>query len=190
MTQARAPDRRRDWIALGCVGCIALGWFAMDSLEVRFGRLRQGTRFYELLAVLRHPAGLLLGVDDGSDGRVAAFALLCLLVLGAALAPTFLPPPVARRAAAPAGVLPLFLMLLTAAALYRSGLRLDAHAPPDTMRQDLLRLAQDALGRVQGALGRRIAVGAGAYLSLLASLVLALRSLIPACRASGSGRRL
>jgi hypothetical protein len=182
--QTSAPGRRRDWIGLGCVGCIALGWFAMDSLEVRFGHLRQGTRFYELLAVLRYPAGLLLGIDDGSDGRVIAFALLCLLVLGAALAPALLPGSAARRGMAPAGALPLSLMLLTAAALYRSGLRLDAYAPPDTMRQDLLRLAQDALGRVQGALGRRVAIGAGAYLSLVASLVLALRSLLPARRSA------
>ena len=178
MTPSHAADASRDWIAVACVGCIALGWFALDSLEVRFVALRQGTRFYELLAVLRHPGGLLLGVDAGSDVRVAGFAMLCLLVLGAALAPQWLAPPAARRVGAAAGMLPLILMLLTAAALYGSGVRLDANAAPDTVRQDLLRLAQDALGRVQDTLARRVAIGAGAYVSVLASLVLAMRGLL------------
>jgi hypothetical protein len=178
MTPTQDADARRDWIAVSCVGGIALGWFAMDSLEVRLGALRQGTRFYELLAVLRHPGDLLLGVDAGGDARVAGFAVLCLLVLAAALTPQWLALPAARRFPATAAMLPLILMLLTAIALVDSGVRLDAHAPPDTMRQDLLRLAQDALGRVQGSLARRVSLGAGAYVSVLASLVLAWRGLL------------
>jgi hypothetical protein len=163
----------------------------MDSLEVNLGRLSQGTRFYELLAVLRHPGVLLLGSGDGWDWQIAGFTLLCLAALGAALAPQFAPALAGRRAGALAGVLPLALMVLMAAALYHSGVRVDAQAPPDSVRADLLRLAHNALQRAQGVLARHVAAGPGTYLSLAASLLLAVRSLaraqaLPALRATES----
>jgi hypothetical protein len=171
------PEVRRDWIAVACVGCIALGWFAMDSLEVSFGRLSQGTRFYELLAVLHRPVVLLLGAGDGSTWQVAGFTLLCLAALAAALAPQFAPALAGQRSGTLAGLLPLALMVLMAAALYHSGVHLEALAPPDSVRTNLLRLAQNALQRAQDVMARHVAVGPGAYLSLPASLLLALRSL-------------
>jgi hypothetical protein len=170
---------RRDWIALICVGCIALGWFAMDTLEVRVGRFSHGTRFYELLAVLRHPAALLFGVDDSYRFEVLVFTLLCLAALAAVLAPQLAPAPApaARRPGALAGLLPLALMVLIGTELYRGGVRLDVDAAPDALRADLLQLAQDVLQRAQDQFAHHVAAGWGAYLSMSASLVLAVRSL-------------
>jgi hypothetical protein len=173
----RAQYTHRDWVAVVCVACIALGWFAMDTLQVSLGGMGVGTRFYELLAVQRHPSVLLFGSRDAYGAEIFWFALLCSGVLGAALAPQFAPALASRRRGTSAGILPLALMALMGAALYRGGLRLDAAAPPDSLRADLLRLAQDALQRAQGGLARHVTVGSGAYLSLLASLLLAVRSL-------------
>jgi hypothetical protein len=176
VVQPGAHRTRSDWITVISAACIAIGWFGMDSLEVRFGPLSQGTRFYELLAVLRHPAALLFGVGDGYAIEVIAFAALCLAALAAVLAPQFTPVLAVRRPGALAGVLPLALMVLMGVALYRSGVRLDEGAPPGSMRGDLLRLAQDALQRAQGQLARHVTAGFGLYLSLSASLLLAARS--------------
>ncbi len=177
MGSARAPYTHRDWVAVVCVACIAVGWFTMDSVEVSLGSMSVGTRFYELLAVQRHPSVLLFGTRDAYGMQVFSFTLLCLLVLAAALAPQFAPALAVRRRGASAGILPLALMVLMGAALYRGGLRLDATASPDSLRADLLRLAQDALQRAQNGLARHVTAGSGAYLSLLASLLLAVRSL-------------
>lgn len=177
MVAERAEGTGRDWIAVSCVGCIALGWFALDSLDLSLGRISHGTRFYELLAVLRHPAALLFGVGEGYGRELITFALLCVAVLWAALAPQLAPAGAARRPGALAGTLPLALMVLMAAELYRGGVRLDVDAAPDAMRAGLLQLAQDLLQRAQDQFARHVTAGWGAYLSLGASLLLAVRSL-------------
>jgi hypothetical protein len=175
--QQRAEGTGRDWIAVICVGCIALGWFAMDSLEVSVGRISRGTRFFELLAVLRHPGALLFGVGDGYGIEVITLTLLCLLALWAALAPQLSPALASRRPGALAGVLPLALMVLMAAELYRGGVRLNVDAAPDAVRANLLQLAQNVLQRAQDQFARHVSAGWGAYLSGSASLLLAVRSL-------------
>jgi hypothetical protein len=177
LLQERTERTERDWIAVICVGCIALGWFALDSLQVSLGRINHGTRFYELLAVLRYPAALVFGVGEGYGKEIVTFSLLCLAVLWAALAPQLRPAPGSRRPGALAGLLPLALMVLMAAELYRGGVRLNVNAAPDALRADLLRLAQDLLQRAQNGFARHVTAGSGAYLSLGASLVLAVRSL-------------
>jgi hypothetical protein len=174
--QQRAEGTGRDWIAMLCVGGIALGWFAMDSLEVSVGRISHGTRFYELLAVLRHPAAL-LGVGDGYGMDIFTFTLLCLIALWAAAAPHLTPALASRRPGALAGVLPLALMLLMAAELYRGGVRLNVDAAPDAVRAGLLQLGQNMLQWGQKQFARHVSAGWGAYLSASASLLLAVRSL-------------
>ncbi|MFI4913898.1 MAG: hypothetical protein ACHQAR_01740 [Steroidobacterales bacterium] len=157
---------------------IAVGWFGMNSIVVSLGRLSQGTRFYQLLAVIHHPAQLVAGV--GESWETPIFAALCLAVLAAGLFPYFS----ARRSARLASLLPLALMCTCAYLLYSSGSMSQPPSEdvPNTLRGDLLRMAQHALARAQDRMAGHVGVGAGAYLSLLSSTFLAWRGM----RASGS----
>jgi hypothetical protein len=168
-------SRRLDLAALACLGLIAIGWFGMDALVVSFGRFAQDTRFSELGVVLLHPAALFVGVGASHTLEVWTFALLALITLFAVLAAPLLFP---QREAWLAGWLPLTLMLICFALLYGNGSsgQLEASASTSGLHDDLIRLVGSVRQSVERSLVGHISVGAGGVLSLLASIVLALRS--------------
>src|SRR5579863_3696155 len=47
---------RFDRVAVICITVIGICWFALDTLVFSVGRVEQPTRFYQLLAVIDHPA--------------------------------------------------------------------------------------------------------------------------------------
>jgi hypothetical protein len=165
--------QRLDVVSLLCVGAVAVGWFGMNTLVVSLGRLVQTTRFYELGVVMLHPGALFVGVGDGHGFELTSFTLLCLTTLFAAVAVPLMVP---QRSAWLAGCAPLLLMLLCAALLYGNGSGTPPASPDPGLRDDVMRLAAHLLQRAQDAVVSHISVGAGGFLSALASLAMAMRS--------------
>jgi hypothetical protein len=151
--------------------CIFFGWFLVDTLVVTLGSLQHGVRFFDLSAVIADPTRLFFGIQ-GSFHRIL-FGLLCIVCLLAPLLPHL------HRARANwlAYLAPLILMALCGALLYsRTSSDLFA-ASGDAGRAgaNLIRFANDLVHRGSGLVARHISVGVGAYLALIASMVLALR---------------
>ena len=165
-----------DMVAVACILLIAAGWFLLNTLVFTVGRVTQATHFYQMLAVLKHPAMLLVGVTSAGF-EVAVFSLLCIGVLVAAVIPHF-----STRGTWWTGWLPLLLMLVCLIALYSGGIperAAQAAAGGDSLGGQLMRLAhaamQDAMQSAQVQVGNHIRPGAGGVLSILASVGLAVR---------------
>jgi hypothetical protein len=171
--RASNAQRRIDATSAVGIGLIAIGWFGMDSFNVAFPGYSQGTRFYQMLVILRHPAVLFTGIGGGHGLEVAVFTLLCVLALLAVLAPLWS----THRAAWLAAALPLALMLACFALLNSGspGWQVEPASSSHALREDLLRFANDVMQRAQNHIARHVSLGAGGILSLLASAVLALR---------------
>lgn len=168
--------QRFDLFTLLCLALTTIGWFGMNTLVVRFGHFTQSTRFYELGVVLLHPSALFVGVGDSHTFALAIFCVLTMLALLVALAA---PAILLRPHAWLTGWLPLALMLTCFALLYVSGTNAPAAVVADnSLRDDLMRLASHTMLRTQNALAAHIGVGAGAVLSLVAGLLLGIRSTI------------
>lgn len=172
--QQRDARTTIDIVTAGCLALIMLGWFGMNTLVTTLGPMTESVRFYEMLAVLRHPALLFIGVGSGHVLETLSFSLLCLLVVAAA----FLPPWSQRRNAWLAGLLPLALMLTSFALLYRGGpaWQPDASSPAHLFGDTLVRFANGAMARVSSHAASHVGLGWGGALALLASAALAIRS--------------
>jgi hypothetical protein len=138
---------------------------------------------------MRQPSLLLSGVGSGHALETAIFTLVCASALTVSLAPCFSP----RRSAWLAGMLPLTLMLVCALVLYDGGSSWPVDPAPDSLRGHLIRWGNQSMQWATGKVAQRISLGAGAYLALAASLVLAWRAVLgyramaPAARASSDG---
>ena len=161
-----------DVVTATCIILIGVSWFGLNTLVFSIGRLSQSTRFYELLSVLRQSSLLLSGVGSGHGLETVAFTLVCLLALTACLAPWLSP----RRSAWLAGTLPLALMLVCALALYYGGSSWPVDAAPDSLRGHLIRWGNQSMQWATGEVAQRVRLGAGAYLGLFGSVVLAGRA--------------
>jgi len=160
------------WLALSCV---LAGWFLLDSLVVTAGPLQQSIRFYGLAALISNPLQLFSGIDAAHRSEVIVFALVCSVVLCAPLVPHA----VALREAWLAYLAPLALMVACGVFLYvqTSGDFLAQPADNRGVAADVVHLANKILRRGSEPIARRVGVGAGAYLALAGSLLLAWRGI-------------
>jgi hypothetical protein len=170
-------SRRLDWTVLVAVAGVACGWFLMNSLTTDLGVVQLQFRFYNVLALMQAPRSILTGAG-GDRASVAAmiFGTICMLALLAALAPLVSP----RRSAWLGCVAPFALMVIVATVLYHKlsqDLIADDGGFGDTGSQ-LIRFANSLANQVGSVVMRQVHVGAGGYLALVATAVLALRGLL------------
>ena len=169
--------RRLDWTVLVAVACVACSWFLMNSLTTDLGFLQIQFRFYDVLTLMHAPRAILTG-PGGDSARLDAsiFGTLCALVILAALAPL-----VSQRRIAWLGcVAPFALMALVGAILYHrlsQDLIADSGNLGDTGSQ-LIRFANSLADKVGNVVTRQVHVGAGGYLALASTAVLAVKGLL------------
>ena len=174
MDSPLATAIRYDWTLALTVTCVACGWFMMNSLITDYGALRLPFRFYDLLTVMLSPGSITTGAfGTGSTLNAWLFSAVCAAALLLALAPAWSQ----HRTAWLGCVAPFALMALTGAILYHEFSQ-DLVANEGVLGDKGLRLshfANELANRVGAVVARRIHVGAGGYLSLLASAVLAVK---------------
>jgi hypothetical protein len=149
--------------------CIVIGWFFLDTLIVALGPLRHGVRFFNIGPVIADSSRLFFG--DEIAPRSLSFAAICIIAVLAPLAAHVR----TNRLAWFAYLGPLILIVICAAMLYSKG-SADFLAPPSNagnLQSELTRVANGLLNRGAGVVAKRVTVGAGAYLALLGSVVLA-----------------
>ena len=151
--------------------CVVFGWFFMNSLVVSLGSLQHGVRFFDMGAVIADPTRLFFGVD--SSFQRVCFALLCIACLLAPLAPHL----VDKRSAWLAYLAPLALIVACAALLYSrtSGEFFTAPSDARSVSGSFVRFANNLVHQGSGLVARHVAVGAGGYLALIGSAVLAVQ---------------
>lgn len=159
---------------LVALSALLTGWFFLNTIAIQLSSdYGVGLSFWKLLAVLNSPAGVMNGLNSSAGSGGGIYSFLCIAALVAPMAPRFWN----DKRAHLGGLLPLALMLLVAAMIY-SGV------------SDGLKQAQGIAGAFGGGQAasmanlmlreamRAISLGAGAYLSLAASLYLAARGAI------------
>ena len=169
--------RRLDWTVLVAVACVACSWFLMNSLTTDLGFLQIQFRFYDVLTLMHAPRAILTGpAGDSARLDAAIFGTLCALAILAALAPL-----VSQRRIAWLGcVAPFALMAIVGAILYHrlsQDLIADSGSLGDTGSQ-IIRFANSLADRVGNVVTRQVHVGAGGYLALASTAVLAVRGLL------------
>jgi hypothetical protein len=152
---------------------VFFAWFFIDTLEVSVGSIKHGVRFYDAAAVIADPTRMFFSID--ATFGVVLFALGCVLCLLGPLAPHLW----RNRLAWLASLLPLLLILVCGLMLYSktSGEILATPADAGALRGSVLNLANKILQRGSDLVSRHVAVGAGGYVALLGSLVLAYQGL-------------
>jgi hypothetical protein len=171
-----ATSPRPDWTVLLPAACVACGWFLMASLITDFGFMQLRFRFYNVLTLLHSPGSIATGTSGGQATFEAfVFGTVCAAAVVAALAPV-----VSTRKVAWLGcVAPFVLMALCGAILYHAisqDFIADDGSYGDT-GSHLIHFANALVGKVGNVVARRIHVGAGGYLSLVASCFLAVKGL-------------
>lgn len=169
-----ARPSRFDWTVGLAIACVACSWFVLSSLNTDLGAVRLQFYFYNVLTLMRAPARIVTGAE-GDTLDALLFGALCVAAIGAAFAPLFSP----RREAWLGCTVPLALMLLAALVLYH-GLSQDFITDRgdygDTGSR-LIHFANSLSGRLGGMVARRVHVGAGGYLALIAAAYLAVKGL-------------
>jgi hypothetical protein len=163
--------------------CVIFGWFFTNTLVVTLGSLEHGVRFFDMSAVIADPMRLFFGVETPLQRTL--FGLIC---LAAVLAP--LAPHLSKGAGAWLCYLaPFVLLMVCGVALYSrtSGEFFASPAEAKSVAGSLIHLANDLARRGTGLVSRHIAVGGGAYLALIGSLVLVVQGMrgFRAARAPG-----
>lgn len=171
-----SPDtgtKRLDPVMLIAVACVLAGWFWMNICVTKAGRLELGFHFYDMWELISRPALLLTGLRDDHSAKQIVFGILC---FAAALAPLSIYMNRSRLAWL-ASFAPLALMVLCAALLYYKTSPDYFAANPDAgdLGRDLIKFANQVAGKVVGGIAKHVSLGLGAYVSLLASIVLASR---------------
>jgi hypothetical protein len=149
--------------------CVVFGWYFTNTLVVTLGSLEHGVRFFDMAAVIADPMRLFFGVETSLQ-RVL-FGVVCLACAAAPLAPRL----VKGRAGWLVYLLPLALIIGCGAILYSrtSGEFFATPSDAKSVTGNLIHFANDLARRGSGLVSRHIAVGGGAYLALIGSLVLA-----------------
>jgi hypothetical protein len=157
------------WIALALTG---IGWFALDTLQVKWGLISQGVRFVDMESVIAHPARLFSGLAGDRNGIAAA--LFTSLAIAALISPVALS---ARRSrfAWLGCCAPLVLMLCVALILKlrTSGDLFRENGWVDTLGNDARHFANHVFRGASAAVAQKISVASGGYLALLSSAYLA-----------------
>jgi hypothetical protein len=149
--------------------CVFFAWFFIDTLVVSVGSIKHGVRFFDASAVIADPTRMFFSIDTSFG--VILFTLLCCLCLIAPLAPHVW----RNRLAWLAYLLPLVLIIVCGLLLYSktSGDLLAAPSDAGSLRSSVMNFANKILQRGSDLVARHVAVGAGGYVALLGSLVLA-----------------
>ena len=171
---AAAP--RLDWTVVLAVACLVCSWFFMSSLITDLGVMQLRFRFYNVLTLIHSPARIAIGPYGGQATLDAwLFGTVCVLVILAALAPLVSP----RKVAWLGCVAPFALMALCGVIMYH-GLSQDLVTDNGSLGETgsrFIQFANQLATRVGSVVTRQIHVGAGGYLSLAASAVLAVKGL-------------
>jgi hypothetical protein len=161
-------------VAIACVVC---SWFLMNSLTTDLGFLQIQFRFYDVLTLMHAPRSILTGAGGGSAKLDAwIFGTVCVVAILAALAPL-----VSQRRIAWLGcAAPFALMAIVGAILYHElsqDLLADNGSFGNTGSQ-FIRFANSLADKVGNVVTRQVHVGAGGYLALASSAVLAVKGLL------------
>jgi len=161
------------WLA---VACVLLGWFILNTLVATFGPVVHTARFYDLPVVMHDPRWLVNGVEEAFPMAKAAFGFVCLAAVSAPLLARLGAPRVPYLLSAA----PFLLMLLCGIVLYvkSSSIQIDATAGLGRIGGYLAKWANGAANWSGDVVARHIAIGAGGYLSFLASGFLAVRGVV------------
>jgi hypothetical protein len=149
--------------------CVFFAWFFLDTLVVSVGSIKHGVRFFDAGAVIADPTRMFFSID--TTFGVILFAILCLACLLAPLAPHLRH----TRAAWIAYLAPLALIVVCGLLLYSktSGEILATPSDAGSLKSSVMSLANKILQRGSDLVSRHVAVGAGGYVALIGSLVLA-----------------
>jgi hypothetical protein len=165
--------RRLDPIVVIAVACVLAGWFWMNICVTTAGRIELRFHFYDMWELISRPALLFNGLLDDRSAKQIVFGIVCIL---AALAPLSVYVRTSRNAWL-ASFAPLLLMVLCGALLYYKTspdyFATDPHA--GELGREFMKFANQVAGKVVGGLAKHITLGLGAYVSLLASIVIAVR---------------
>ena len=151
--------------------CVVFGWFFTNTFVVSLGSLEHGVRFFDTSAVIADPTRLFF--DGDTPFHRVFFVLMCLACLIAPLAPHFM-----KTQTAWLGYLaPLALILACGALLYwrTSGELFAPPSDPKSLSSNLIHFANDLVHRGSDLVSRHVSIGAGSYLSLFGSAVLAVQ---------------
>ena len=168
-----APRAPIDATTAIAIACIVAGWFWLNMFVTQVGRLELDFHFYDMWALISRPALLITGIRNDHSAKSIAFGLLCGAVAMAPLAPYFWK----TKHSWLGSFAPLALMLVCGAILYAQTSSGYFQASPGTgaIGRDFVDLANEVANRVSGTIAKRVAVGGGAYVSLAASIFLAVK---------------
>ena len=171
-TQLLRQVDRQTWIA---VVCLVVGWFFMATVVTTLGPIKQKYHFFDMLTVMLNPAWLLYGMGSSRPLEGIAFGLLSLGVLILPIVPFVVP----KRSAWLLCLAPLVLMLLCGYELYEktAGDYFAATQRAGSFARALVHFGNTVAVGAGNMAARHISVGLGAYLSLLASIYLAVKGL-------------
>jgi hypothetical protein len=163
--------RQLDGSSKLAIVCVIFGWFFMNTLVVTLGSLQHGVRFFDMSAVIADPTRLFF--DLNTPFHRTFFSLICLVCVSAPLAPHV----VNRRSAWLGYLAPLALLLLCGVFLYSrtSGEFFAAPSETRSLSGSFIRFANDLVHHGSDLVSRHIAIGAGGYLALIGSVVLAIQ---------------
>jgi len=157
---------------LAAMALLLLGWFVLNTISIQLSSSYGiGISFWQTLAVINSPSGVMNAFGAGGGNGGGIYSALALL------APFFWKDPRAHLG----GVLPLLCMALVAAMIYsgiQDGIKqaqIAASSFGGLQAQQMI--ADMTAGMVAQAI-KAISIGAGGYLSLLASLYLAAKGVI------------
>ena len=151
---------------------LLLGWFFLNSITVQLSsQYSTGMSFWKLLGVLNAPDDLINALNGGTGGS-GIYGFMCIAALVAPLAPQVWN----DRRAHLGGALPLAFMLFIALMIYlgvNDSLKQAQGAASFLGGGQAARMAESLGSMMLERAMSAISIGAGAYLSLLASLYLA-----------------
>lgn len=162
---------------LAAMAALVLAWIFLNMLSVQVGPgFKAGLTFWQLLAVLNSPTGVLAGLNGTAQGA-GFYGFLAVLAMLAPLAPQFWN----DRRAHLGGLLPLLLMLFAAFLAY-SGISSGMNEAQDAAGAFGGRAVAEMASAMQAEMARQamraVSLGAGFYLSVAASLYFAARGTI------------
>lgn len=162
-----------DGLSKAAIVCVVFGWFFMNTLVVSLSSLKHGVRFFDMSAVISDPSRLFFDVDTPMHRM--CFSLICLVCLAAPIAAHL----TKKRVAWLGYLAPLALILICGILLYsRTSGEFFAAAPDaKSMSGTFIRFAHDLVHRGSDLVSRHISIGAGGYLALIGSVVLAVQGL-------------
>lgn len=168
---SHSPLRPIDAVTVIALACIAASWFWLTALVTDLGRVELRFHFYDLWTLIDEPGLLLTGIGKGHSVAGFAFGALCIAAVLSPLAVMRRDTTITRLA----GTIPLLFMLVFGGWLHMktSGDYFSTRADADSLGGQLVQLANSVAHDLVDRVAERVRFGAGAWLGLVASGVLA-----------------